>query len=238
MKLFSCVRLLATPWPARLLHPWYFPGQWDFPGQNTGVGCHSLLQGIFPTQGSNLGVPHCSQTLPSAPPGKPLPGRGHVLSEQMNTQSYTLRLGFKSGGKPYYFCPAVCHPKSFSPASHFPRTDPSWSLRALGDRTSLCSAECPVTPCPRAEIPRLVPQAQITSMLSSGHPWQVSCAFWIPRTLLLEPWHPNTRRLPHAGRRQPRDFLLRDALPLDLNNQQCLRKSVKGRIECKTEYTP
>ena len=26
---------------------------WDFPGKNTGVGCHFLLQGIFPTQGSN-----------------------------------------------------------------------------------------------------------------------------------------------------------------------------------------
>ena len=29
------------------------------PGQNTGVGCCSLLQGIFPTQGSNPGLPHC-----------------------------------------------------------------------------------------------------------------------------------------------------------------------------------
>ena len=27
---------------------------WNFPGANTGVGCHFLLQGIFPTQGSNL----------------------------------------------------------------------------------------------------------------------------------------------------------------------------------------
>ena len=27
---------------------------WDFPGKNTGVGCHFLLQGIVPTQGSNL----------------------------------------------------------------------------------------------------------------------------------------------------------------------------------------
>ena len=27
---------------------------WDFLGKNTGVGCHALLQGIFPTQGSNL----------------------------------------------------------------------------------------------------------------------------------------------------------------------------------------
>ena len=27
---------------------------WDFPGKNIGVGCHFLLRGIFPTQGSNL----------------------------------------------------------------------------------------------------------------------------------------------------------------------------------------
>ena len=33
--------------PTRLLCPW------NFPGKNPGVGCHSLLQGIFPTQGSN-----------------------------------------------------------------------------------------------------------------------------------------------------------------------------------------
>ena len=33
------------------------------PGQNTGVGCHALLQGIFPTQGSNLGLPHCRRIL-------------------------------------------------------------------------------------------------------------------------------------------------------------------------------
>ena len=34
-------------YPARFLCPW------DFPGKNTGVGCHFLLQRIFPTQGSN-----------------------------------------------------------------------------------------------------------------------------------------------------------------------------------------
>ena len=31
----------------------------DSPGKNTGVGCRALLQGIFPTQGSNPGLPHC-----------------------------------------------------------------------------------------------------------------------------------------------------------------------------------
>ena len=39
------------------LHPW------DFPGKNTGVGCHFLLQEIFLTQGLNLGLPHCRQVL-------------------------------------------------------------------------------------------------------------------------------------------------------------------------------
>ena len=36
---------------------------WNSPGQNTGVGSLSLLQGIFPTQGSNPGLPHCRQIL-------------------------------------------------------------------------------------------------------------------------------------------------------------------------------
>ena len=56
--------------PARLLCPW------DSPGENTGVGCHVLFQGIFPTQGSNLCLLHLMHwhvcSLPLAPPGKPL----------------------------------------------------------------------------------------------------------------------------------------------------------------------
>ena len=43
--------------PTRLLSPW------NFPGKSTGVGCHFLLQGIFPIQGLNPGLPHCRQTL-------------------------------------------------------------------------------------------------------------------------------------------------------------------------------
>ena len=50
----SHVQLFATPWTVatRLLCPW------DSPGKNTGVGSHSLLQGIFPTQGSNPSLLH------------------------------------------------------------------------------------------------------------------------------------------------------------------------------------
>ena len=42
---------------ARLLCPW------DSPGKNTGVGCHSLFQGIFLTQESNAGLLNCRQIL-------------------------------------------------------------------------------------------------------------------------------------------------------------------------------
>ena len=44
-------------YPARLLCPW------NSPGKNIGVHCHSLLQGIFPTQGSNPGLQHCRHIL-------------------------------------------------------------------------------------------------------------------------------------------------------------------------------
>ena len=43
--------------PARLLC------SWASPGKNTGVGCHALLHGNFPTQGSNLGLSPCRRIL-------------------------------------------------------------------------------------------------------------------------------------------------------------------------------
>ena len=67
--LFVCVCVLVTQScltlcdpmdcspPSRLLCPS------DFPGKNTGVGCHAFLQGIFPTEGSNLGLLHGRQIL-------------------------------------------------------------------------------------------------------------------------------------------------------------------------------
>ena len=59
VELLSCVQLLRPHGlkPARLLCPW------DSPGKNIGVGCHFLLQEIFPTQESNPGLPHYRQTL-------------------------------------------------------------------------------------------------------------------------------------------------------------------------------
>ena len=58
--LLLCLTLCDPKDPTRLLCPW------DSPGQNTGMGCHALLQGIFPTWGSNphlLCLLHCRQIL-------------------------------------------------------------------------------------------------------------------------------------------------------------------------------
>ena len=52
-KSLSHVQLFATPWTS----------PWTSPGQNTRVGSLSLLQGIFPTQGLNPGLPHCRGIL-------------------------------------------------------------------------------------------------------------------------------------------------------------------------------
>ena len=67
VKSLSRVRLFEIHGlqPIRFLH------SWNFPGNSTGVGCHYLLQRIFPTQGSNPRLPHCKQdALLSEPPGE------------------------------------------------------------------------------------------------------------------------------------------------------------------------
>ena len=81
----------ATPWtidPTRLLH------SWNFLGKSTGVGCHFLSHGIFLTQGSNPGLPHCGQTL------YPLRHQGipqnnlylHIIGLQFSLVSHPVRL--------------------------------------------------------------------------------------------------------------------------------------------------
>ena len=59
LSFFSRVQLCVTPWTVapRPLCPW------NSPDKNTGVGCHARLQGIFPIQGSNPGLPRCRQIL-------------------------------------------------------------------------------------------------------------------------------------------------------------------------------
>ena len=56
---FTCVWLCAPIWSGASR----FFCLWNSPGENTGVHCHFLLQGIFPTQKSNPSLPHCRQIL-------------------------------------------------------------------------------------------------------------------------------------------------------------------------------
>ena len=53
----SCLTLWLCPVAHRL------PCSWDFPVKKTGMCCHFLLQGIFPSQGSNSHLLHCRQIL-------------------------------------------------------------------------------------------------------------------------------------------------------------------------------
>ena len=60
-KSLSHIRLFETPWTIQSCNS---------SGQNSEVGSHSILQGIFPTQGLNPGFPHCRKIL-YQPQGKP-----------------------------------------------------------------------------------------------------------------------------------------------------------------------
>ena len=66
------------------LRPYGLHSLWNSPGQNTGVGSHSLLQGIFPTQESNPGLPPCRQILHQLSyEGKPR--ESFIISHIVNT---------------------------------------------------------------------------------------------------------------------------------------------------------
>ena len=84
-KLFEIVLMgkVVTQSCLTLCYPvdYSLPGSspWDSPGKNTGLGCHFFLQSIFPTQGSNLGLPLCRQAL-------------YHLSHQGSSQNSTWHL--------------------------------------------------------------------------------------------------------------------------------------------------
>ena len=66
------------------------------------MGCHSVLQGIFPTQGLNLGLPHCRQILLlSEPPGKSF---GHLDGVTQASSS----MNFYPGDKFPHLGPLCC----------------------------------------------------------------------------------------------------------------------------------
>ena len=95
--------------PTRILCPW------DFPGKDSGVGCHFLLQGIFPTQTSNLCPLRWQEA--SLPLDRGSPVRVPTTCSCSVTKS----------------CPTLCGPKDYSTPCfpglhHFPLCSNSWPL--------------------------------------------------------------------------------------------------------------
>ena len=90
--------------PTRLLCPW------DSPGKNTRVGCHFLLQGIFPTQGLNqhlLCLLHWQVgSLPRASPGEPL--RSLDLSHSIPSKWSTAPPWMKESSSLYLYTGLCC----------------------------------------------------------------------------------------------------------------------------------
>ena len=97
-------------YPTRLLHPW------DFPGKNTGVGCHFLLQGIFPTQGSNPHLLHWQvDFLPLNHLGSP--NLAEIKSDRKTLPIYQrlyflnlLSQIFAAAANLLQSCPTLCDP--------------------------------------------------------------------------------------------------------------------------------
>ena len=69
------------------------PPSRDSPSKNTGVGCHFLLQGIFPTQGSDLGLLHCTHVYHLSHQGRATTRGSKVMLKilQARLQQYVNR---------------------------------------------------------------------------------------------------------------------------------------------------
>ena len=82
MKVIQSCLTLCDPMDYRL---------WNSPGQNTGVGCLALLQGIFPTQELNQGLLSCRWILYQLSYQRsPLSSLGHVLYNFVSSGAATV----------------------------------------------------------------------------------------------------------------------------------------------------
>ena len=93
----SHVQLFATSWTVARQAPLSM----GFSSKNTGVGCHALLQRIFPTQGSNPGLQHCRLILYHEAPGI-LQIRSYIQQESP-TELCTLCFMFPFPSKVQWF---------------------------------------------------------------------------------------------------------------------------------------
>ena len=168
--------------PARLLCPW------DFPGKHTGTDSHSLLQGIFPTQGSNPSLLPCRQILyhlshqrsPSGAQWKIKMGvtysGGFSFSDyRALNQACTLLLRAWSSG--FHTAGRSASPNSFSAHP---------SISSLYTRTHSPSTPHPTsTPqlCPQKSGIDIFPEKNLNTCANYKASLQNHCRWW------LQPWN-------------------------------------------------
>ena len=117
-------------------HGLYSP--WNSLGQNTGVGSLSLLQGIFPTQGSNPGLPHYRRILYQ------LSYQGNSPRKAMPKMLHLGQPGWRGPTPlPVLSCP--------SRAGEMLQLGPRWLSGRVGDRLGIRLGLARVLYCPKLE---------------------------------------------------------------------------------------
>ena len=127
-------------------HGLYSP--WNSPGQSTGVGSLSLLQGIFPTWGSNPGLPLWADSLPAEPSGKPRNTWVHsfsLLQGIFPTQG--LNRGLLPCRQILYQLSPQGSPSWLSFPHEIPRPLLKWLPFTLSAEHQLCFSKTPVSGC-------------------------------------------------------------------------------------------
>ena len=155
-------------WPHGLYSPW------NSPGQNTRVGRHSLLQGNFPMQGLNPGLPHCRQIL-------------YQMSHQGSSE--WVKGMDKCAGDPDFHshctthnhmtisssvaqsCPALFDPMDSARQASLSITNP-WSLLKLMPIKSVMPSNHLILCCPHPLPPSIFPRIRVFSNVS------VLCIKW------------------------------------------------------------
>ena len=143
--------------PTRLLFPW------GFSSKNSALGCHVLLQRIFPTQGSNLGLPQCGQILY---------WRSHQGSPRI--------LEWVA----YHFSRGPSWPRNQTGVSDTAgKFFNSWATNSMSSKESACNVE----------DPGLIPWSGRSHGEENGNPLQYSClgnlmdiGVWRAATMVLQ----------------------------------------------------
>ena len=146
-------------WPHGLYSPW------NSPGQNIEVGSLSFLQGLFPTQGLNPGLPHCRQILYQLPKKSSnkcpknfliegvhqVPGQGckwcsdYLLLSSQSKSGFPQQMGaLPAGSSQLCFSGTHPQPKEAASPTSFPGIAPvQWSICVVVQRPIL--SQCGVT---------------------------------------------------------------------------------------------